>query len=113
MSNEKDEIDIAIDDISTFIAAKSKSGIKDIIQKILSEACNGQSDGSHHKAQTIDTIVRIATDCPTITKTAKDCNGLPYEYESLGKSSFYDMFVKAYEAWDEDGDKEYSWEIGF
>ena len=112
MTEEEDQLDKAVEDIAIAISNKSKSGIKNIIEAILSEACRGQIDGGHHKAHSIDQIVRIATDCPTVKKIAKDCNGEPYEYETLGQSAFYDMFVKAYEGEDEDGDKEYSWETG-
>ncbi len=59
--------------------SKSKSIVELIVQY-------GGIDDRHHKNWLLDQVVRIATDCPLVVKSAKDCNGTPYEYEALGES---------------------------
>ena len=116
MSEEVDPLDEAVDVISLAISKLPQERIQKIIHDILTKACNGQVDGGHHKAHSIDQIVRIITDCPKVKVDAKSCSGEPYSYEKLGESPFYQMFVKAYEGCvtDEDGftEKEYEWDTG-
>lgn len=56
----------------------------------------GGFDGSHHKMWTLDQVVRILTDCPTVTKNKTDPDGKPYTYEVLGESDEYRAWVTAY-----------------
>lgn len=71
----------------------------------------GGTDGSHHKAWTIDQAVRCLTGCPRENKTAIDCHGKEYNYSPLGKSQEYIDLIK--ETCDgEDGPNTYEWDEG-
>jgi hypothetical protein len=71
----------------------------------------GTYDGDHHKMWVIDQMVRVLTDCPLVTKTAKDYNGVSFSYEALGESDAYNEFVRQHKD-GEDGADTYSWDIG-
>lgn len=71
----------------------------------------GCDDGAHHKQWMLDQIVRILTDCPTVTKTAIDAYGKEYTYEALGESVEYQEWLAAYQD-GEDGPETYSWDEG-
>lgn len=72
------------------------------IRKALEIAPDGMYDGEHHKAWTIDQMVRALTGCPMVTKTATDVRGAEYAYEAQGESEEYRAFVTAAEGgWDE------------
>lgn len=75
-------------------------------------ACEcGQTDGDHHKAWVIDQMVRCLTACPNEYRTAIDCHGKEYSYQSLGRSLEYEMFI--FEACaGEDGPDTYMWDVG-
>lgn len=82
------------------------------IQKALAYANElGGVDGGHHKAFAIDQMVRALTGCPMVWKTAVDCNGEAYQYETQGESEEYKMFVAAATA-GEDGPNTYEWDSG-
>lgn len=71
----------------------------------------GGVDGDHHKAWTIDQIVRALTGCPTVIKAAKDFRGLPYSYEAQGESDEYRAFVAGHNQ-GEDREHTYQWNEG-
>lgn len=71
----------------------------------------GQIDGAHHKAWTIDQMVRALTDCPKQIERFKDVNGKEYEAEQYGQSNEYKKFVADYE-FGEDGPATYDWDTG-
>jgi len=73
--------------------------------------CYSQIDGAHHKAWSIDQMVRALTGCPIEREETKDYNGVPYSYEYQGESDEYKTFIK--EACDgEDGPDTYDWDTG-
>jgi hypothetical protein len=83
------------------------------IDKALGEALqHSQCDGSHHKAWSIDQIVRALTGCPMVTEEAKDYHGTPYTYERQGESEEYLAFVRVAKDADENGEEQYSWDEG-
>lgn len=71
----------------------------------------GGIDGAHHKDWTIDQMVRALTGCPVLEESAKDCNDIPYTYETQGESEEYLKLV-ADACAGEDGPETYSWDIG-
>lgn len=71
----------------------------------------GGVDGDHHKQWVLDQVVRILTECPTVTKTALDCNGKEYSYETLGYSDAYYAWIDVHNA-GEDGPDTYEWDEG-
>lgn len=68
-------------------------------------------DGAHHKQYTIDQMIRALTGCPMVIQKAIDCNGRPYEFETMGESEEYLAWVKEFED-GEDGPKTYEWDCG-
>jgi hypothetical protein len=76
----------------------------------LAVRCGG-IDGLHHARWVIDQMVRALTGCPLVTKTAKDCNGRPYSYETVGESDEYRRLVAEAKAGD-DGPESYEWDCG-
>jgi hypothetical protein len=71
----------------------------------------GGIDGNHHKAWVIDQMVRALTGCPPVTKSAVDCNMVPYNYVTQGESEEYRRLVR--DACDgEDGPDTYAWDVG-
>jgi hypothetical protein len=85
--------------------------VTDAAGKALEFLQTGVPDGDHHKAWMIDQLLRILTECPTVTKTAKDYRQRPYEYQALGESDEYLAFVREYED-GENGPNTYAWDIG-
>jgi hypothetical protein len=83
----------------------------DRIAAALESAGDGGVDGGHHKAWVIDQMVRALTGCPTVTRTATDCNGETYEYDALGESAEYTAWVAAFCS-GENGPDTYSWDEG-
>jgi len=83
-----------------------------IIKRALEVAEYGTTDGGHHKMWVIDQMVRILTNCPTITKTATGANGKEYTYEALGESEEYKKWVDVFQEEDEDGEIIYEWDTG-
>ena len=71
----------------------------------------GSIDGGHHKMWVIDQMIRILTDCPTITLKAVDVNQTEYEYQSLGESDKYRELMATFRD-GEDGPETYSWDEG-
>lgn len=71
----------------------------------------GQMDGEKHKAFAIDQMVRALTGCQLVKKTAFDCNGKEYEYETMGECDQYLKFVSEY-CYGENGPDTYSWNRG-
>lgn len=53
----------------------------------------GMVEGDHHKMWVIDQMVRALTACPRITATAKDARGATYNYDKLGESEAYKIFI--------------------
>jgi hypothetical protein len=93
---------------------KGSGDVTDYAQRItdaLRIAEAGQLDGAHHKMWVIDQMVRALTGCPTITKTANDYRGVPYQYEALGESDEYRARIAAYRD-GEDGPETYDWDEG-
>ena len=85
---------------------------EDMIVKALSIATDlGSVDGAHHKQWVIDQMVRALTGCPTVQKTAIDCNGKPYSYEAQGESDDYRAWVHFAKA-GQDGPNTYDWDEG-
>ena len=72
---------------------------------------DGGIDGDHHKAWVLDQVVRILTNCPTVTKNAVDVNKVPYSYEALSESEEYLEFVRQYNN-GEDGPNTYEYSEG-
>ncbi|GGK61671.1 hypothetical protein Sme01_03490 [Sphaerisporangium melleum] len=99
-------------DVDTAIVQAADAGGSDRIARALKIAVEyGSVDGDHHKAWTIDQMVRALTGCPMVTESAIDCNGDPYEYETQGESEQYRTLVAA--ACDgEDGPETYGWDEG-
>lgn len=82
------------------------------IENALRYASNfGGIDGGHHKQWVIDQMVRALTGCPMVAISAKDCNGLEYEFEAQDESDEYRKFVADRKA-GEDGPNTYDWEEG-
>lgn len=77
----------------------------------------GQIDGDHHKAWTIDQIVRALTGCPMVKKlnpraSTPDGKGfMTIEYEGQGESKEYIKLITEYKA-GEDGPDTYAWDEG-
>ena len=71
----------------------------------------GSTDGAHHKMWVIDQMIRILTDCPTVTLPAIDANGELYRYEDLGESDRYRELLAAFRSGG-DGPETYSWDKG-
>ena len=71
----------------------------------------GSIDGGHHKMWVIDQMIRILTDCPTVTRKATDVNQKEYEYQALAESDKYRELLAAFRA-GEDGPETYSWDEG-
>jgi len=71
----------------------------------------GSTDGAHHKMWVIDQMIRILTDCPTVTRKATDVNQKEYEYQALAESDKYRELLAAFRA-GEDGPETYSWDEG-
>lgn len=57
----------------------------------------GQIDGSHHKAWTIDQMVRALTNCPLVEVKLVDIKGASFTYEKQAESEEYKALVKQYE----------------
>lgn len=70
-----------------------------------------QIDGAHHKAWSIDQMVRALTGCPVERAEAIDCNGVPYSYEYQGESEEYKKFIQEHND-GEDGPDTYEWDKG-
>lgn len=71
----------------------------------------GGIDGDHHKAWTIDQMVRALTGCPMETRTARDVHDEEYSYQAQGESEEYKDLVK--DACNgEDGPETYDWDVG-
>ncbi len=71
----------------------------------------GGIDGAHHKDWTIDQMVRALTGCPVEEVSAKDYQGVPYQYLHQGESEEYKQLV-ADACSGEDGPQTYSWDVG-
>lgn len=72
---------------------------------------DGIPDGDHHKMWMLDQMVRALTGCPTVTRTATDYQGKPYEYPAQGESPEYLAFVAAY-CDGNDGPETFAWDEG-
>lgn len=70
----------------------------------------GVDDGEHHKAETIDHLVRILCGCPTVPMVNPFGASRPFVYEGLGENEEYRVFVASYED-GEDGPDTYSWVV--
>ena len=82
------------------------------IQKALAIAVQfGGIDGDHHKAWTIDQMVRALTGCPLVPTTLKDCQGTPYTFLDQGESAEYQQLV-ADACAGADGPNTYGWDEG-
>ena len=93
-------------------AYKDRDNMSGRIHKAL-ELINsyGGIDGGHHKMWVLDQVVRALTDCPTVTKTAKDHQGQEYIYETQGESLAYKEWVRQHND-GEDGPDTYCWDEG-
>jgi hypothetical protein len=71
----------------------------------------GGIDGDHHKMWVIDQMVRALTGCPMVTKTAKDFQGITYEFQAQGESVEYMRWVNEH-CQGEYGAQTYGWDRG-
>lgn len=71
----------------------------------------GSIDGAHHKDWVLDQVTRALTGCPMVEKTATDCDGKPYTYQTQGESQDYLDLVRETCA-GEDGPDTYEWSKG-
>lgn len=66
---------------------------------------SADTEGAHHLKWVIDQMVRILTDCPTVTRTFLDHRQRPYDGQVLGESAEYVYFRQAImltgDEWDE------------
>jgi len=100
----------AIDDLKESIAklgdlAKEYEGQVTDLEKRITTAVElavkyGGIDGDHHKLWVIDQMVRHLTGCPRETRSARDHNGLSYEYVALGESEAYKRLMAVVPSWD-------------
>jgi len=87
--------------------------LKERIVKALKEAREGQVDGAHHKAWSIDQMVRYLLGCERVVHEAHMLNGQLYMREELAPNLEYLEFVEEFEQTDEEtGEKCYEWEVG-
>ncbi len=71
----------------------------------------GQVDSAHHKAWTIDQMVRALTGCPEVVVEESDSQGFSYSYTTQGESEEYKQWVKKHNN-GEDGPDTYEWYEG-
>lgn len=87
--------------------------LKERIANALKEAFNGQCDGAHHKAYTIDQMVRHLLGCEYVVHEAVLVNGQGYMRDELAPNLEYLEFVEEFEQTDEEtGEKYGEWEVG-
>lgn len=88
--------------------------LKKRIALALEHSMSGQCDGGHHKAYSIDQIVRALTGCPMVDQTATNVRGEDYTYRTQGESEEYQEFIKEYQGeFDEKEEMyEYEWDVG-
>jgi len=87
--------------------------LKERITKALKEAINGQCDGDHHKAHSIDQMVRYLLGCEHVVHEAHFVNGQSYIRDELVPNLEYLEFVEEFEQTDEEtGEKWGHWDVG-
>lgn len=86
----------------------SQKELKERIEHALGIAMQfSQIDGAHHKAWTIDQMVRALTGCPMEDRVGQDFLGHDYNYKAQGESEEYRKFID--DANDED---HFPWDVG-
>jgi len=96
-----------------YIKETNPEVLQERMAKALSYARGGQCDGAHHKAWSIDQIVRALLGCEEVTHEARMYNGQGYIRTEQAASRDYVEFIDEFEEPDpETGEKVYEWELG-
>lgn len=96
-----------------YITENNPETLRKRIEKALTLAYNGQCDGAHHKAWSIDQMVRALLGCELVTYDAMMLNGQGYIRQEQAPNEAYLKFVEEFEQPDlETGEKIYEWEQG-
>ncbi len=96
-----------------YVTENDPEDLRKRIEKALSFAREGQIDGAHHKAWSIDQMVRVLLGCELVTYDAMMLNGQGYIRQEQAPNEAYVQYIDDFEEPDpETGEKVYEWEYG-